>query len=102
MGKKKSAKFLNDYFSHKHNEFEKLCNRCGACCGSYDGDPCTHLRKDKNGKYYCNIYPDRLGKRKTVSGEEFECVPISEIIEESWAQDYRCTYKKLIGPRLKI
>jgi len=47
-------------------EFEELCIRCGGCCGSFDGDPCEHLRRDDEGTTYCVIYKNRLGWHHTV------------------------------------
>ena len=96
-----SPEMLQRYLKSKEQGFEDICLRCGACCGAYDGDPCLHLKKDKKGKYYCDIYPNRLGDRKTVSGEEFECVPIKEILNTSWDGDWRCAYKKKIKSILK-
>jgi len=81
------------YLENKEKEWENLCIRCGACCGAYD-DPCQHLKKDSKGKYYCEIYSQRLGVRKTVSGELFQCVMINEIIDTYWKNDYLCVYKK--------
>ena len=101
MGKKRSIKFLNNYFLNKEKEYEQLCNRCGACCGAYDGDPCVHLKKDNKGRYYCAVYPNRLGDQKTVSGEDFECVPISEIINNSWPGGHLCAYKRLAAQAYK-
>ena len=80
------------YFEKKQQEWEDLCIRCGACCGAYE-DPCEHLSQNSEG-YYCPIYKDRLGLRKTVSGVEFYCVPLKDILDESWPGSYRCVYKK--------
>tara|TARA_Y100000031_G_C8051611_1_gene306428 strand:- start:357 stop:650 length:294 start_codon:yes stop_codon:yes gene_type:complete len=77
----------------KEKEWENLCLRCGGCCGAYD-DPCSHLAEDKTGKYYCRIYAKRLGERKALSGEEFDCVPIGKILGTRWKKDYLCRYKK--------
>lgn len=92
---KRRSKELESYFMSKEKEFEALCIRCGSCCGAYDGDPCLHLKKDKDNKYYCRIYPQRFGERKTISGDDFECVPIREILNDSWIGDYLCAYKNL-------
>lgn len=73
--------------------WEAKCGRCGACCGTVDGDPCEHLRKDNNSKYFCSIYEHRFGLRKTVSGKEFACVPIRQILHQSWPGDSCCGYK---------
>ncbi len=101
MGKDKVAK-LQAYFKVQQENLEELCIRCGACCGAYDGDPCVHLKKDNKGKYYCKIYEKRLGKQKTVSGEEFECVSIWEIIRDRWAGDHLCAYKKKANKSLNF
>ncbi|MCF7873717.1 MAG: hypothetical protein K9L84_02190 [Candidatus Omnitrophica bacterium] len=88
---------LKDYQKHleeKEKEWESFCLRCGACCGAYD-DPCTHLQKDQTGKFYCDIYPDRFGVRKTVSGHLFKCVSIKKMLQTHWKGDHLCPYKKL-------
>lgn len=85
----------------KEKEWESLCIRCGGCCGAYD-DPCLHLKKQRNNKYYCEIYTSRFGKRVTVDGEEFRCVPVKEILRTHWKNDRLCTYKKYLkSPWLK-
>jgi len=83
-----------NYMGKKEEEHEALCRRCGACCGAYD-DPCSHLKKDNNGKYYCDIYSNRFGPRVTVEGDKFDCVPIREIIHQHWPKDYLCAYKRI-------
>ncbi len=76
-----SVKDYVEYLKKKEEEFESLCNRCGQCCGAYDGDPCAKLvYNKKNGKYYCSDYSGRLGLQVTVSGKEFTCVPILDNI----------------------
>jgi uncharacterized cysteine cluster protein YcgN (CxxCxxCC family) len=75
-------------------EWESLCGRCGNCCGLGEGDPCEHLRCDASGKYLCSIYEHRFGLRKSISGREFMCVPIRNILHQSWAGDSCCGYKK--------
>jgi hypothetical protein len=62
--------------------FEKLCKRCGACCGALD-DPCANLVKMPDGKFICKDYDSRLGPQKTVSGVTFNCVSIREHIKRS-------------------
>ena len=64
----------------EESRYESCCKRCGACCGAYDGDPCTRLGKDASGKYYCNAYDKRIGMQKTVSGKQFACVPIRDLM----------------------
>ena len=59
--------------------YEAKCLRCGACCGAYDGDPCEHLAMEEGGKCHCNIYEDRIGMHKTISGKNFACVPIRDL-----------------------
>ena len=74
---------------------ENLCIRCGTCCGAYDGDPCVHLKKDKDERYYCEIYNSRFGMRKTVNGNTFRCVPVEKILKDGWFQSALCPYKAL-------
>ena len=74
--------------------FEDICCRCGICCGSEDGDPCEHLRKDKNGKYYCPIYENRFGEHKTVNGTTIKCVPIEEALRINSELRKKCAYAK--------
>ncbi|MCA9408069.1 MAG: hypothetical protein H6755_07005 [Candidatus Omnitrophica bacterium] len=74
--------------------WEAKCLRCGACCGSMDGDPCEHLVEDKNNRYYCSIYSNRFGPRKTRSGRKFVCVSIRKVLDQSWPGDECCGYKK--------
>ena len=94
----------DEYIEHlkrKHEQWESLCVRCGACCGAFD-DPCLHLNKDDNGKYYCDIYDNRLGPRETVSGDKFNCVPIEDLCNRYWKNDHLCAYKKILrAPWLK-
>ncbi|MCA9401017.1 MAG: hypothetical protein KC713_05285 [Candidatus Omnitrophica bacterium] len=79
----------------QHQLWEKKCLRCAACCGLFDGDPCLHLKKGENGEgYFCEIYENRFGLRKTVSGKTFRCVPIRDILHLSWPGDHCCGYKK--------
>lgn len=85
-----------EYKIKKEKEYEALCKRCGACCGVSDGDPCRHLLKDEDGVYRCEIYENRRGLRKTISGKEFLCVPIRNIMSKSWAHSWNCPYKKLV------
>jgi hypothetical protein len=87
---------IRDYFSDQEKQWEKLCLRCGGCCGAFD-DPCKHLKKGKNTAYYCEIYPKRLGLRETLAGEKFNCVSICEIIETSWKKDWMCAYKNRLS-----
>jgi len=61
-------------------EYESICICCGACCGLSDGDPCVNLVKDISGKYFCQVYDKRLGKQRTVSGKEFNCVTIRDVL----------------------
>ena len=59
---------------------ESRCKQCGRCCGSTDGDPCEHLKRN-GASWFCEIYGNRLGPHKTVGGMRFRCVTIKEIIE---------------------
>ena len=78
---------MNDdiMYSQKQEEsmqrFEKVCKRCGACCGSEDGDPCRNLVKQENGQFFCKTYENRLGPQETLSGNIFNCVVIREMIK---------------------
>lgn len=84
---------LVKYFQDKEKEWESFCRRCGGCCGAFD-DPCKHLQKDKESKYYCAIYDCRFGLRETVSGDKFYCVHITKLFNAHWKNDYLCGYKK--------
>jgi hypothetical protein len=79
------------YLSRKHGEFERICAQCGACCGA-DDDPCAWLRASPDGRYYCRDYDNRLGEKKTVSGNVFECVSIREHIAADTLRP-RCAYR---------
>ncbi len=61
-------------------EYEALCRQCGKCCG-IETDPCANLKKDISGKCYCAVYESRLGRQVTVSGREFTCVQIREVVK---------------------
>ncbi|MFH1771934.1 MAG: hypothetical protein ABH872_03880 [Candidatus Omnitrophota bacterium] len=82
-----------EYFKEQEKKRESFCVRCGGCCGSFD-DPCLHLKKDIRNQYRCEIYSKRFGLRKTINGEKFYCVPLREIINSYWENDYLCAYKK--------
>lgn len=88
-------KQYNDSQDKKFHEWEGLCRRCGACCGSIEGDPCSHLMVGDDQYYGCAIYSDRFGLRHTVSGREFYCVPIRNVLHQSWPGDIGCAYKKV-------
>ncbi len=77
-------------------EWEARCSRCGACCGAFD-DRCVHLREDEGGRYFCGVYEKRFGLHRTMSGKEFRCVPIRDILGQHWNGDHRCAYKKFRG-----
>jgi len=95
MKKIKTVSLLEGYFKNKEEELGNLCLRCGACCGAYDGDPCRHLKKDESDKYYCEIYNSRFGLKKTVKGNSFHCVPVKEILNDSWFRSVKCPYKEI-------
>lgn len=88
---------MEDYSSHQEKQFkhyEDICKRCGACCGSGDGDPCVDLDKDKNGRYFCKVYENRLEvSHYTVSGNKFHCIPIRDVISNIGARP-GCAYNK--------
>lgn len=73
--------------------WEALCKRCGACCGSVEGDPCEHLVQSKSGEYLCNVYENRFGTHKTISGETIRCVDIRNILSREWPGSQHCGYK---------
>ncbi len=84
-----------NFQKEKFLEWEALCGRCGACCGSVD-DPCENLVKSEDGRYACSTYENRFGFHKTISGKTIECVPIRNILHMSWPGDQCCGYKKAI------
>ena len=59
---------------------EAKCRSCGTCCGANGDDPCSQLRSRSDGSYYCATYPTRFGVQRTVSGREFTCVMIRDVI----------------------
>ncbi|MFA5090907.1 MAG: hypothetical protein WC510_07825 [Candidatus Omnitrophota bacterium] len=81
------------YLSDKERQWEARCRRCGACCGALGDDPCSHLKEEAQGRYYCDVYDSRLRLHKTKGGREFRCVPLRDILHQSWNGDYRCAYK---------
>ncbi len=84
----------SQYMEEQEARWEGLCRRCGACCGVFE-DPCEHLlRSNTAGEYYCDIYGTRFGLRRTVSGKEFNCVPLRGILHKHWAADHLCAYKE--------
>jgi len=84
-----------NYLKQKEEDWELLCIRCGGCCGAYD-DPCLHLKRDSRNKFYCEIYNERLGIRKTIGGEQFNCVLVKEILHTHWRNDHFCVYKRYL------
>ena len=86
----------------KVTDYEDICQRCGICCGSEDGDPCIHLRNNGKGKYYCQIYSYRFGLQKTIKNTIFKCVPIEEALRSYPELRKRCAYvKALEGVEIK-
>ena len=77
------------------SKFESLCKRCGKCCGSADNDPCEHLSKDAGGMFFCEIYENRFGPKKTVSGKIFTCVPIRDVARDGYLRP-GCAYNGYI------
>jgi uncharacterized cysteine cluster protein YcgN (CxxCxxCC family) len=83
-------------------DFEAICKRCGICCGSQDGDPCEHLKKDDEGKYFCDTYENRFGKHTTLNGTIIRCVPIENALRSNPQLRQKCAYAKLHNkPRRK-
>jgi len=91
-----------EYVRYQEEQFlayEKICRRCGVCCGSEDGDSCANLAKDNDGKFYCKEYEIRFSKEQhTLSGKTFHCVPIREIVANCGARP-GCAYEKKINSR---
>lgn len=81
-----------EYWEKKEEQMEKLCARCGACCGAFDGDPCSQLQKAVDGTFFCRVYSDRLGIQKTLKGREINCVPLRTILHASWVNKSSCAY----------
>lgn len=90
-----SEKNYQAHLKKRSQQWEELCIRCGGCCGAYD-DPCRHLKKDKELNFYCSIYDRRLGARKTVANDDFDCVFVKEILNTYWPNDHLCIYKKYL------
>ncbi|MFH1479275.1 MAG: hypothetical protein ABIG92_05840 [Candidatus Omnitrophota bacterium] len=82
--------------SRKEERYESICRRCGVCCGVLESDPCEHLEKNESNKYFCSIYKDRLGLRKTAKGKHFLCIPIRDAILNKWSDRDKCAYTKEI------
>ncbi len=85
----------------REREWEAKCNRCGACCGITEGDPCENLQTLPDNKYSCRIYDNRFGMHKTISGKAFRCVPLRWIINQHWDGDHLCAYKENPSIRLE-
>ncbi len=91
---------LQTYLEQKEKTKEGLCKRCGGCCGAFD-DPCLHLKKKRANIYHCEIYDKRFGDRETITGDEFTCVMVKEIINTHWKNEHLCAYKDTLK-HLKI
>ena len=93
---------MSDHFKQEHDyicfqkeqerQWEARCSRCGACCGVLDGDPCENLQRGGPGEFFCLIYKERFGLRKTRGGRLFRCVPIREIMHDFWPGREACAY----------
>lgn len=66
------------------SEYESVCRRCGRCCG-VGNDPCVKLALQIDGSYLCADYDNRLGKQKTIGGNEFTCVQIRDHVSLGYA-----------------
>jgi hypothetical protein len=93
-------KKIKDYQVRDPEKFEKMCWRCGICCGAEDGDPCQNLVKLSSGKYFCRRYQNRLGKQLTVSGKSFNCVPIWKVLRYPGIR-LKCAYQKILEEKEK-
>lgn len=88
-----------NYIKKQEEDFsqhEALCRRCGFCCGAEAGEPCINLKKDTAGRYFCAAYDNRLGPQTTVSGKNFTCVPIREVLSYAPPHD-GCGYSRQGG-----
>lgn len=83
-----------NYLLQKDQEWEALCKHCGSCCGAFD-DPCESLAWTEKRQSYCVNYNNRFGLHKAKSGKEFKCVPIRDVLDKIWKNDYLCAYKEL-------
>jgi len=92
------ANSYQDYLEHKATDYESRCQRCGSCCGAFDGDPCQHLVKGQGDQFFCDTYENRLGLQKTRAGREFLCVSIREVLFKSWSGSEKCVYKRALNP----
>gem|GEM_PF-427572 len=77
--------------------YEARCKRCGACCGAKGADPCSNLKMDTDGRYYCGVYDKRYGTQFTVSGKSFTCVPMRQVLEYR-APYENCGYVEALPP----
>lgn len=84
------------YQEEKLRQYEALCKRCGACCGAWDDNSCSHLVLSEDNKYFCDIYEDRFGLRRTAKGGFFLCLPVRKILFKSWTGAWQCSYKQNI------
>ncbi|MFA4991394.1 MAG: hypothetical protein WC569_02320 [Candidatus Omnitrophota bacterium] len=84
----------NQIQDRKYLEHEALCGHCGACCGLLEGDPCEHLKKGEDARYFCDIYEERFGPHRTVKGEPLLCVPIRNMLHKTWWGRNNCAYVK--------
>jgi len=90
------------YQEEQRKQFEDICAQCGVCCGSHDGDPCALLVYNENTQtYFCNNYEARLGKQKTITGKEFTCVSVHEMIKTDTLR-LHCAYRKNLSSSKKI
>jgi len=87
----------NQIQDRKLHEHEALCKRCGSCCGVLEGDLCEHLQKTPDKGYFCDIYENRFGLRKTVKGEPVLCVPIRDMLHRTWWGRTQCAYVRQGG-----
>lgn len=88
------SKNYHHWQEDQEKKWEALCTQCGACCGSVEGDPCEYLFQNPDGKYFCGIYDNRFGYHQSISGKELQCVPVRNILHESWPGDNHCGYKR--------
>ena len=67
---------------------------CGTRCCFYEGSPCTQLEFTDAAKQVgrCKVYPERFGRRHTVSGVAFQCVPMIAKLKLDGVPHPKCGY----------
>ena len=73
----------------EERRYEALCKRCATCCGAGSSDPCANLKKDDDGKHYCDIYDHRnkassslINDRTAAQAQEKPEDPMDDLPDE--------------------